>query len=821
VKVLLIGSGARENALARKLAESPLLGPDGAKAALFIAPGNPGTAAWGTNVAVEAEDIPGLVAFAESEGIDLVIPGPEAPLAAGIADALALRSKKIGRRIACFGPTKAAAEIESSKAFAKDLMTRLGVPTAVYAVYRDFEYAARAVESVERLPVIKASGLASGKGVFLPDSRREAVGILHELLAEGSLGAAGSEVLLEERLVGEEVSLMAFCDGKRLALMPSAQDHKRLLDGDRGPNTGGMGAYAPAPICPPELAASWSRLILEPVIAGLAAMGRPFVGVLFAGLIVTAEGPKVLEFNCRFGDPETEAVLALLESDLLATILACAEGHLEDARPAWGPGAAASVVMASPGYPDSPRLGIALAGLEPEVASPRAPAGWEAYVLQAGTALEGGRLVSAGGRVLAVTARAPSLEAALGAAYARLEKIDFPGAQYRRDIGTRGLRRIAARIAARVPAQAREAADQRKPRSAYAEAGVDIDAGNEAVRLMSQAVRSTYGPAVLAGIGSFGGLYDASALKAMKSPVLVSSTDGVGTKVRLAAQAGRYASVGADIVNHCVDDILVQGARPLFFLDYIASPKLDPAAVAEAVSGMAAACSASGCALIGGETAEMPGVYREGEFDIAGAIVGVVEREAILPRPDMEAGDLLVGLASSGPHTNGYSLIRRLFADPVTGKVDLGAVYPELSPNGETRGATLGEVLLASHRSYLPALGPILAERPGLIKGLAHITGGGFIENVPRVLPRGLEAVIRPGAWPEPPLYGLIRKKGAMEELELYRVFNMGIGMVVVVAAERVYELRSLLSEESWIIGELGAAQDPQAPARTRIAGLS
>ena len=335
---------------------------------------------------------------------------------------------------------------------------------------------------------------------------------------------------------------------------------------------------------------------------------------------------------------------------------------------------------------------------------------------------------------------------------------------------------------------------------------------------MTQAVRSTYGPAVLAGIGSFGGLYDAASLKAMKSPVLVSSTDGVGTKVRLAAQAGRYASVGADIVNHCVDDILVQGARPLFFLDYIASPKLDPAAVAEAVSGMASACAASGCALIGGETAEMPGVYREGEFDIAGTIVGVVEREAILPRPDMEAGDLLVGLASSGPHTNGYSLLRRLFAEPETGRLDLDAVYPEL---GAKQGAKLGDILLASHRSYLPALGPVLAQRPGLIKGLAHITGGGFIENVPRVLPPGLEAVIRPGAWPEPPLYGLVRRKGAMEELELYRVFNMGIGMVVVVAAERVYELRSLLSEESWIIGELAAAQDPQAPARTRMAGLS
>jgi len=853
MKVLIVGSGAREAAIARALSSSPLLknGTQGAGSrvsSLYIAPGNPGCAEWGSLVPIAADSIDELVDFADREGIDLVVPGPEAPLAAGIADALAQRSKKHGRRIACFGPSRAAAEIESSKAFAKGLMLKLGVPTALFAAYKDFEYAARAVETARKVPVIKASGLAAGKGVFLPSSKEEAVGILHSLLSNGSLGAAGSEVLLEERLEGEEISLMAFCDGQHIALMPSAQDHKRLLDEDEGPNTGGMGAYAPVPLCPPSRAAEWAKTLIEPVVKGLASMGRPFVGVLYAGLIVTEEGPKVLEYNCRFGDPETEAVLALLKSDLLSTLLACAEGRLGDSRaaraaefgdglPVWDDGAAASIVMAAPGYPENPRQGIPIilnaeedeengsgvvsggtaapAGSQAGASAASGPNG--AYILEAGTAVRDGQLVSAGGRVLAVTAKAPSLEAALDAAYARLALVSFPGAQFRRDIGLKGLRD-----------EARSATENRSDlaggpgsvplpkKSAYAAAGVDIDAGNEAVRLMGKAVRSTYGREVLAGIGSFGGLYDASALKAMKAPVLVSSTDGVGTKIRLAAQCGKSASVGSDIVNHCINDILVQGARPLFFLDYIASAKLNPRLIADAVSGMASACSAASCALIGGETAEMPGVYHSAEFDIAGAIVGLVEKADILPRPDIQAHDLIVGIASSGPHTNGYSLLRKIFADPETGKVDLSAHYGELGPD-----MTIGDALLAVHRPYLSLLGPILKTRPGLIKGLAHLTGGGFIENIPRILPPGLIARIRLGTWPVPPLFQLVKRLSSMDELELYRVFNMGIGMVAIVSADRVWEFRSLIPEETWIIGELDMAPDPREAARTQIVGLT
>lgn len=780
MRVLVVGSGGREHAIAMKLAESALV------ERLFVAPGNGGTKASGWNVAIGANDIDALVDFADSDAIDLVVVGPEEPLALGLADALARRSHKVGRRISCFGPGRAAAELESSKAYAKAMMSRLGIPTAAYARFQGSHSIDAAAEFIRKAPwptVVKVSGLASGKGVFIPGSVPEAIGLVYELLRGNLIGETGHDLVIEERLEGEELSILAFCDGERIAVMPSAQDHKRLLDGDRGPNTGGMGAYAPVPSCPPEVAAEYARMAIEPVVRDLAARGTPYIGVVYAGIIVTASGPRVLEYNCRFGDPEAQALLALFDGDLAATLAACASGDIRSAMPGWKSGAAACVVMASDGYPEAPVGGVPLAGLE--------PAG-SAYVLHARTDCDGATPMARPGRVLGVTAYGRDLGEALSSAYAKVDAISFPGARFRRDIGARGLATLAA---ARATAQG----------TAYASSGVDIDAGNEAVRRMAGAVRATYTDAVLAGIGSFGGLWDASSLSGMAAPVLVGSTDGVGTKVKLAARSGSYASIGMDIVNHCIDDILVQGARPLFFLDYFASSRIDPGQVAQAVGGMAEACRASGCVLLGGETAEMPGVYQSGEFDIAGTIVGVVERGSILPSGGIGAGDVLVGFHSDGLHTNGYSLARRVFDG-----VDLSAVYPEL-------GAPLGQVLLAPHRSYLPLLWPVLRDKPGLVKGLAHLTGGGFVENVPRILPAGVEAVIERGRWPVPTLFSLIERLGRIDADEMYRVFNMGIGMVAVVESGRAEELMAAIEEECWIVGHLAATGTAEA-ARTRLA---
>ena len=339
---------------------------------------------------------------------------------------------------------------------------------------------------------------------------------------------------------------------------------------------------------------------------------------------------------------------------------------------------------------------------------------------------------------------------------------------------------------------------------AYKAAGVDIDAGNRAVDLMKNAVRATFTPNVLADVGSFGGLFALTDLPA--DPVLVASTDGVGTKVKLAADLGRWRSIGHDLVNHCVNDILVQNARPLFFLDYIASSKLHPEAVAETVTGIAEACRAAGCALIGGETAEMPGVYEEGAFDLAGTIVGLVGRADLLPNlPAMEAGDALIGLASNGPHTNGFSLIRRILAD-----ANLEAPLAELG------GRSLADATLAPHRSYLPVVGPILAGEGHPIKALAHLTGGGLIENLPRVLPESLGAIVQRGTWPTLPIFDLLQRRGEVDPLEMLRVFNCGIGLVVAVAAgdaERAIATLAAHGETARRIGEVAALPPGQPPA--------
>jgi len=417
MKILLIGSGGREHALAWKIAQSPRL------TRLYVAPGNAGTAAH--NVPIAAEDTPALVAFAKEKKIDLVVVGPEAPLANGVVDAL----REVGVR--AFGPTQAAAQIEASKAFAKAFMARHNIPTARYQTFTDFHQAIGHLLSVEYPVVIKASGLAAGKGVIVPDCTDDAEAALRHLMLDREFGAAGDEVIIEERLEGEEVSLLAFCDGNTVRVLPAAQDHKRLLDGDLGPNTGGMGAYAPAPIATAALIEEATHAILQPAVNGLRAEGRPFIGVLYAGLMLTKDGPRTLEFNCRFGDPETQALLPLLETDLLDVIEACVEGNLENKEVRWKAGATACVVLASEGYPASYPKGRIIFGLEKPLT--------EAVIFHAGTALKDGQTVTAGGRVLAVVGWGVNLSQALHNAYRAVDNVNFEGQQFRKDIGWRAV----------------------------------------------------------------------------------------------------------------------------------------------------------------------------------------------------------------------------------------------------------------------------------------------------------------------------------------------------------------------------------------------
>jgi phosphoribosylamine---glycine ligase len=420
MKVLLIGSGGREHAIAWKLAQSPHL------THLWIAPGNAGTSSAGENIAISADDLDSLTTFAKRERVDLVVIGPEAPLAAGLAD----RLREAGIR--AFGPTQAAARLESSKVFAKDFMQRHGIPTARFRSFSDYNEADKYLRGLDYPVVIKASGLAAGKGVLIPQTPEEARRCLRQVMMERVFGDAGNACVIEERLEGEEVSLLAFCDGTIAQPMPPAQDHKRVFNGDQGPNTGGMGAYAPAPVCPPAKVEEFTRTILQPTLDGMRAEGTPYSGVLYAGLMLTSSGVRVIEYNCRFGDPETQVILPLLESDLLEVLTACADGKLAGLALRWRNGAAACVVLSSGGYPGSYETGKEISGW--------GTAQKDEVIFHAGTKNGAdGRILTAGGRVLCVTGLGDDIPTALRRAYTALAPIRFEGMHYRKDIGRRAI----------------------------------------------------------------------------------------------------------------------------------------------------------------------------------------------------------------------------------------------------------------------------------------------------------------------------------------------------------------------------------------------
>ena len=423
MRVLIIGSGGREHALSWKIAKG------GKAERIYCAPGNGGTAQEGENIPLKDSDVAGLVAFAKENAIDFVIPGPELPLTLGVVDAMRQEG------IRCFGPSKWCAQLEGSKAFAKDIMQKAGVPTAACGVFTELEAARAFVEEKGAPIVIKADGLAAGKGVIVAQTKEEALDALDRIMG-GVFGEAGSRVVIEEFLVGEEVSLLAFCDGTTALPLPSAQDHKAVFDGDTGPNTGGMGAYSPAPILPDADLEKMADIAIRPILKEMARQGHPFTGILYAGLMMTEDGPKVLEYNVRFGDPECQPLLMRLESDLLDVMGACIDGRLADVKLALRPESALGVVIAAEGYPGGYPKGMEIKGIDVVDALP------DTKVFQAGTKREGSRTLSSGGRVLCVTALGKGLAEAQKRAYEAVAKIDMEKSQHRSDIGAKGLRRL-------------------------------------------------------------------------------------------------------------------------------------------------------------------------------------------------------------------------------------------------------------------------------------------------------------------------------------------------------------------------------------------
>ncbi|MEX0954473.1 MAG: phosphoribosylamine--glycine ligase [Rhizobiaceae bacterium] len=421
MNVLLIGSGGREHALAWKLSASPMLDR------LYAAPGNPGIAEHAECATLDIGDHDAITAFCKDKDIGLVVVGPEAPLVAGLVDALE------GAGIRVFGPSASAARLEGSKGFTKELCDRYDIPTAAWQRFNNVPKAKAYLRRVGAPIVVKADGLAAGKGVTVAETLEEAIDAVEDCL-EGAFGEAGAEVVIEEKLVGEEASFFCICDGVTALPFGTAQDHKAVGEGDTGLNTGGMGAYSPAPVMAPEMTGRVMRDIVEPTLKGMAEMGAPFTGVLFVGLMITADGPKLIEFNVRFGDPECQVLMMRLKDDLLVLLNAAVDGQLSHVSARWRDEAALTVVMAANGYPGTPEKGTEIRGLE-------AAEGEAVRIFHAGTAREGDRLVASGGRVLNVTALAPTVTAARDKAYAAVDRIDWPGGFCRRDIGWRAVER--------------------------------------------------------------------------------------------------------------------------------------------------------------------------------------------------------------------------------------------------------------------------------------------------------------------------------------------------------------------------------------------
>ncbi len=964
--VLVVGGGGREHAIAMHLSKSPKVG------SVVVAPGNGGMEGSGDGKITTLPctvDVPSKVsALAKSISADLAVVGPEVPLIAGVSDAIQTAG------IYCFGPSKAASKLEESKAWSKDFMHRNNIPTAAYKTFTDASEAMAHIKTVDYDVVVKASGVAAGKGVLMPTDKPEALMAVKSIMMDKAFGSAGDEIVIEECLQGEEVSMLCFCDGRIAVAMPPAQDHKRALDGDKGPNTGGMGAYAPAP-CLTHRVQRECEEICTTVVRKMASEGAPFVGVLFAGFMLTEKGPKVLEFNVRMGDPETQAVLPLLSSDLFEIALSAAKGNLSASSVCFYPDlTAAAVVVAATGYPGTypkglPISGIGLAENEEGVS-----------VYHSGTkALHDGSIVSNGGRVLTVVGVSSSLPKAIKAAYSGVDHIKMDK-HARSDIGKKALHRklrigiigsgngtsvtgmlqagsngfipalpgvrvvmvVSNRSKSGILVKAQnagvrhafvsqkgklseefdaeisdlmhaEAVDliilsgfmriltpsfccawykrclnvhpsllpafkglmdlevhkavlrhgvketgctihlvspdvdegrtivQRKvtvaegetPESlkakvqaqeelafidaiktylpgkgghgaenglTYAAAGVNIDAGNKFIEMISPSCKATRRAGCDADLGGFGGLFDLSAAGYDKGDtVIIGATDGVGTKLKLAQSTGDHSGVGIDLVAMCVNDLLVVGGEPLFFLDYYASGKLLVDEAAEVVKSIAEGCLRSGCGLIGGETAEMPGMYAPGDYDLAGFAVGAVNKSLILPR-QLSAGDVIIALPSSGVHSNGFSLVRKILE---RAGIPLQSPPPFSSPH-----PTLAKALLAPTHIYAKALKPVLKQ--GLAKALAHITGGGLPENLPRAFGKNSPLAADLLAWNLPPIFKWLQKAGDVSLPEMLRAFNCGVGMCIIVDMNDANAVMSMLGDSAWMLGTMQKRQEGQ-----------
>uniref|UniRef100_A0A1B0FHK5 Trifunctional purine biosynthetic protein adenosine-3 n=2 Tax=Glossina morsitans morsitans TaxID=37546 RepID=A0A1B0FHK5_GLOMM len=689
-QLLVIGNGGREHAICWKLSQSAQV------TKIYALPGNPGIALekkCENVLGVNAKDFNAISKWCLDKKIDMVIVGPEDPLAEGLADIL----QRAGIR--CFGPGQNGAQIEADKKWAKDFMLRHKIPTARYETFTNTQKAKEFIKSAPyRALVVKASGLAAGKGVVVAANTNEACQAVEQILGDKKFGCAGETVVVEELLTGEEVSVLAFVDKNTVRIMLPAQDHKRLKDNDLGPNTGGMGAYCPCPLISAEALELVRTQVLEKALIGLRSEGISYCGVLYAGMMLTPDGPKTLEFNCRFGDPETQVILPLLETDLFDVMFACCNNTLKEIDLKWRNGVSAvGVVMASAGYPETSTKGCII---------------------------EGG------------------------------------GAQFRSDIAQKAFKTFFLPLFSQTTSLS------------YKDSGVDIDAGDALVqRIKVLSAGTTKRPGVLGGLGGFGGLFRLKELK-YKNPVICEAVNGVGAKIQLSLAHDMYEALGYDLFAMCANEVLESGAEPVAFLDYIACGKLEVPVAAQIVKGISDGCRAANCALVGGETAEMPSVYEIGKYDIAGYCVGIIEKGNELPKFDLyEEGDLLVALPSSGLHCAGFNAILNYIK-----KFDI-----DLNKKSEfgDRNKTLAQQLAETSYIYVSNVLQLIHSKA--IKAVAHITSGLLID-VSRIIPTNFEVCLDFNSLEIPEIFPWLAAKLKLKPDTLLENLNCGVGMVMVVS---------------------------------------
>ncbi|XP_074802785.1 trifunctional purine biosynthetic protein adenosine-3-like [Natator depressus] len=773
-RVLVIGRGGREHALGWKLAQSPHVKQ------VLVAPGNAGTANNGkiSNSTVLVSNHTILAQFCKDHNIGLVVVGPETLLGAGIVDDL------MSAGVRCFGPTAKAAQLETNTSFAKAFLDCHRIPTARWKAFDNPQEACSFITSTD-FPalVIKASGQAARKEIIIAASKEEACRAVQEILQDRVFGET---VVIEELLEGEELSCLCFTDGVTVAPMPLVQAHKRLIDGDKGPNTAGMGAYCPAPQVPEALLEKIKDSILQHVVDGMRQQGTTYVGVLQTGLMRTKDDVKILNFKCHFGDPQCQVILPLLKNDFYEVIQATIDGKLCSCMPAWSENrTAVSVVMASEGYPGDYAKGLEVTGL-------RQARELGVEVFHAGTAMQGDKVVTDGGRVLTVTAIKEDLMSALEEANKGVAAIRFEGAIFRKDIGYRAI--------------------------AFLQRSVGLVHGDVSVyTLTSSALVNQSEPPTVTGSRSelpkscpghflylagshadLGGSTDLFDLKATgyDDPILVSRTKGIGTKLQIAQMCKKHDTLGQDLVAMCVNDILAQGAEPLFFLNYFACGKLDTEVAQAVTAGTAEACKKAGCALLGRETAELPGIYSPREYDLAGFAVGAVERGQMFLQPERVAeGDVVIGLASSGIHSHGFSLVRKILL--------MSSLHYSSPVPGGCGDQPLGELLLTPTKIYSKALLPVL--RSGHVKAFAPIAGGGLLESIPRILPESFSVFLDAYSWRIPEIFSWLQTEGNLSEEEMARTFNCGIGAVLMADKEMAQQVLKDVQrhEEAWLIGNV------------------